>query len=115
MRRRRRKATRSVAKRFAVELLIVVGLLWVLPIYVAWQIGQAKHRAGFLWGLFLGWLGVIVVALLPPVKPWDPGAGIWPPQGKGGTRVLVAGDRPVDDPVRAGPEHSGLDQPDQVA
>jgi hypothetical protein len=46
-------------------VLFVLGIFWFLPIYVAHQIGAPKHRAGFAWGLFLGWLGVLVVALLP--------------------------------------------------
>ena len=47
---------------------LVIGalILWVLPIWVGHQIGKPKGRAGGLWGLFLGWIGVVVVALLPP-------------------------------------------------
>jgi hypothetical protein len=48
-----------------VLLLIFIGLVWVLPIYVAHQIGAPKNRNGLAWGVFLGWLGVLVVALLP--------------------------------------------------
>jgi hypothetical protein len=48
--------------------LLVVTLLWFIPIYVAHQIGAPKHRHGLLWGLCLGWLGVLVVALLPPYR-----------------------------------------------
>jgi hypothetical protein len=51
------------------ELLLVLALLWVLPIFVAHSMGKPKHRAGALYGIFLGWLGVIVLALLPPGKP----------------------------------------------
>lgn len=32
------------------------------------MIGGPKGRYGWIWGLFLGWLGVIIVALLPPHK-----------------------------------------------
>jgi hypothetical protein len=45
--------------------LIFATIFWILPIYVAHQIGVSKHRAGWAWGLILGWLGVIIVALLP--------------------------------------------------
>lgn len=48
-----------------IVVLFFVTLIWFLPIYVAHQIGESKNRAGWAWGLFLGWLGVIVVALLP--------------------------------------------------
>lgn len=47
------------------EILFLAVIFWVIPIFVAHAIGKAKHRAGFLYGLFLGWLGVIIVALLP--------------------------------------------------
>lgn len=62
----------------AVVLVLVlgaIGLAWILPIYVAHQIGIPKHRSGFVWGLFLGWFGVLVVALLPArenVSPPEP-------------------------------------------
>jgi uncharacterized membrane protein YeaQ/YmgE (transglycosylase-associated protein family) len=52
--------------------LIVILIVWVLPIYVAHQIGTPKNRQGFWWGVFLGWIGVIVVALLPPVTRIQP-------------------------------------------
>lgn len=46
--------------------ILVVLIIWILPIYVAAQIGAPKNRQGFWWGVSLGWIGVIVVALLPP-------------------------------------------------
>jgi hypothetical protein len=48
-----------------VEILVGAIILWIVPIFVAHAIGKAKHRAGFLYGLFLGWLGVIIVFVLP--------------------------------------------------
>lgn len=50
------------------DALLVIGLIWVLPIFVAASIGNPKGRAGWLYGILLGWLGVLLVALLPP-KP----------------------------------------------
>ena len=47
------------------DILLVVIVVWVIPIFVAYSIGKGKHRAGFWYGLLLGWLGVIIVALLP--------------------------------------------------
>lgn len=49
------------------ELLVVAVIIWIIPIYVAGQIGEKKGRHGYLWGVCLGWLGVITVALLPSV------------------------------------------------
>jgi hypothetical protein len=47
-------------------ILFLVTIVWLLPIYIAHQIGQSKHRPyGWAWGFILGWLGVIVIALLP--------------------------------------------------
>lgn len=51
------------------ELLIFVVLFWALPVWVGHQIGKPKNRMGWLWGLLLGWLGVIIVAVLPRVDP----------------------------------------------
>jgi hypothetical protein len=49
--------------------IVVFGVFWVLaalvlPIWVGQRIGARKGRAGWAWGLFLGWLGVLIVALL---------------------------------------------------
>ena len=50
---------------------LVVGavILWIVPIFVAHSIGKAKMRAGIGYGVFLGWLGVLVLAVLPPGEP----------------------------------------------
>jgi TM2 domain-containing membrane protein YozV len=45
-------------------LLIFVAVFWVLPIFVGHRIGAPKGRQGWLWGLLLGWIGVIIVACL---------------------------------------------------
>lgn len=56
--------------------IIAATTFWFLPIWVAHQIGQPKGRAGWEWGFALGWLGVIIVALLParPARSREPGA-----------------------------------------
>jgi hypothetical protein len=48
------------------EVLVLIAVLWIVPIFVATSIGQSKGRAGLLYGVFLGWLGVLIVAILPP-------------------------------------------------
>lgn len=50
------------------EVLFAIVLLWVVPIFVASAIGRSKGRAGFMYGFFLGWLGVLAVAVLPPLE-----------------------------------------------
>jgi hypothetical protein len=45
-----------------------VIVLWIIPIFVAVSQGRAKDRAGLAYGLFLGWIGVIILAFLPPRK-----------------------------------------------
>lgn len=57
---------------------VAVGALvfWVAPIFVAHSQGKAKRRAGFAYGFFLGWLGVIILAVLSPLP--DPNYGECP-------------------------------------
>jgi len=64
-----------------------VVVFWIAPIVVGHQIGKRKGRAGWAWGLLLGWIGVIIVAVLSPRNtfecPWcrEPvklGAGVCP-------------------------------------
>lgn len=47
------------------SVLLIVGFFWILPWWLACQIGAPKGRSGGWWGFLLGWLGVLVVALLP--------------------------------------------------
>ena len=49
------------------ELLVFAIVFWVLPVFVSHKIGAPKNRQGWIWGLLLGWIGVIIVACLPPV------------------------------------------------
>ena len=49
------------------EVFFII-LLWIVAIYLANEIGKPKNRKGFWWGFWLGWIGVIAVALLPKVE-----------------------------------------------
>jgi hypothetical protein len=46
--------------------LLLPLLFWGGAIFVGHKVGEPKHRAGWLWGLLLGWIGVIIVACLGP-------------------------------------------------
>src|SRR5262245_33008671 len=50
------------------EIAFLVALFWVGPIFVGHDYGKRKGRAGWAWGLFLSWIGVIVVARLAPTQ-----------------------------------------------
>lgn len=43
-------------------------IIWVLALVVATIVGGRKGRrgAGFLLGLLLSWIGVIIIAVMPP-------------------------------------------------
>lgn len=57
---------------------VIVGaaILWVVPIFVAVSLGRTKRREGWAYGLFLGWIGVLILALLPALP--DPMVGECP-------------------------------------
>jgi hypothetical protein len=48
-----------------VEILVGAVIVWIIPIFVAHSIGRSKRRHGFWYGFLLGWIGVLIVALLP--------------------------------------------------
>jgi hypothetical protein len=50
-------------------VVVWIGIIWIVPIVVSYRIGVRKNRVGWLWGLLLGWLGVIILALLSPKRP----------------------------------------------
>jgi uncharacterized protein UPF0547 len=63
-----------------VLVLIFIGVFWIAPIFVARSIGKSKGRTmSWLWGFFLGWIGVLIVAVqgslrtgpvvVPPITP----------------------------------------------
>jgi hypothetical protein len=52
-------------------LSLVIGavILWIVPIFVANAMGRSKNRSGLAYGLLLGWVGVLILALLPAADP----------------------------------------------
>ena len=48
--------------------LVVITVFLLIPIFVAEDIAAEKNREGWLYALLLGWIGVLVVALLPRAK-----------------------------------------------
>jgi hypothetical protein len=58
-------------------LLLLILAFWIAPVAVGAVIGGNKgHQAlGVVLGLLLGWIGVIIIALVRPAQ--QPG---WPPQ-----------------------------------
>src|SRR5581483_653348 len=48
-------------------VLLFIGLFWIAPIFAANAIGNSKGKTNqWLWGLVLGWLGVLIVAVQSP-------------------------------------------------
>jgi hypothetical protein len=46
--------------------IIFILIFWIAPVVAAYMIGNRKGRTyGWVWGLFLGWIGVVIVAVLP--------------------------------------------------
>ena len=47
--------------------IFLILIFWVVPIGVAGMVGGNKGRRGlgYLLGLFLGWIGVVIIAFMP--------------------------------------------------
>jgi hypothetical protein len=59
-----------------VVTLFAIAIFAVVPIFVAHRLGKSKGRANaWLWGFLLGWIGVLIVALLSS-KAGDPEAAV---------------------------------------
>jgi hypothetical protein len=52
-----------------VEVIVFIAVFWIAPIFVAHKLGAPKNRAGWAWGLLLGWIGVVIVAWLSNKNP----------------------------------------------
>ena len=63
---------------------------WGLSMYVAQQIGNGKERTNqFVWALFLGWLGVIIVACRGKSRDRREDTAAWRHHLDGDAEVLV--------------------------
>lgn len=52
--------------------LVGIVIFLVVPIFVAHRIGRSKGRTNaWLWGFLLGWIGVVIVALLSPAPGFE--------------------------------------------
>jgi hypothetical protein len=47
------------------NIWVLIVIFWVVPIFVAIKMGKPKGREGWLYGILLGWLGVLLLAVLP--------------------------------------------------
>jgi hypothetical protein len=51
-------------------LVAILIFAWLVPAVVAHFVGQRKHRPGAVfYGLILGWLGVLILAVQKPLSP----------------------------------------------
>lgn len=53
----------------ALNVVLAIVLLWIVPTMVAISQGRAKNRPGYAYGILFSWLGVLMLAVLPPLKP----------------------------------------------
>ena len=54
---------------------IISIIAWVIFLVVCINIGKEKNRNGFLWGLFFGPLGLLILAILPKIEMPSPNVG----------------------------------------
>jgi hypothetical protein len=45
-------------------VLMSLALLWAVPMIFTIELGKTRARAGWMWGFFLGWLGVLILACM---------------------------------------------------
>lgn len=43
---------------------VIIIVAFLLPIGIAIHLGVSRHRTGWMWGLFLNWLGVLILACM---------------------------------------------------
>jgi hypothetical protein len=49
---------------------LLISLVFLLPVIIAIDLGYSRERTGWMWGLFLGWLGVLILACMrAPQRP----------------------------------------------
>ena len=51
-------------------VLIWLAIIWVAPIVVGYMIGVRRDRMGWLWGMLLERLRVLILALLSPKRAY---------------------------------------------
>jgi len=56
---------------------IIIIIQQIVALVLCIKIGQEKNRIGFLYGFFLGFFGLLVLAILPPLE-----GGGYAPRGK---------------------------------
>jgi hypothetical protein len=59
----------------SIAILFLIVVWTIVPIIVGHNIGKQKNRIGWLYGLILGWIGVIILVSLPPAPPATPEQG----------------------------------------
>ena len=45
--------------------ILFVFVFWIAPVIVAVRLGHQRGRNGWIWGILLGWIGVVIMLLLP--------------------------------------------------
>lgn len=63
--------------------VILIFFFFAAPAIVGHYIGKDKGRTGWMWGLLLSWIGVLIVALFPPVDTPVVSYDVNPPQTYG--------------------------------
>jgi hypothetical protein len=75
MSRRRRWATLGASIGGASVIVGFVVVVWLASVLVAAWLGARKHRRGLLYGVFLSWVGVVLLLVLPPGHPHEDVSG----------------------------------------
>lgn len=61
--------TGCILAAWSVTVALPVIVFWIAPVVVAIELGKSRGRTGWTWGVFLSWVGVLILAVMRSREP----------------------------------------------